>query len=179
VDAVGAPAGVGVILAPVGYYTDAAVCRRGHVATSVISAEKLSPKCARCGAVVITNCAPCGNRIRGRWIEPGVINMGQTYAPPPFCDQCGSPHPWAGREARIYELQNLLDEEQLGPAEELVVHEQLTALLNPELDEKEQLKRWKRIREAAPDFLLKTASQPIVVSLITGVARKELGLPPT
>ena len=59
------------------------------------------------------------------------------------------------------------------------MHEQLTALLNPELDEKEQLKRWKRIREAAPGFLLNTASQPIVVSLITGVARKELGLPPT
>jgi hypothetical protein len=58
------------------------------------------------------------------------------------------------------------------------VHEQLTALLNPELDEKEQLKRWKRIREAAPVLLLKTASQPIVVSLITGVARTELGLPP-
>jgi hypothetical protein len=115
--------------------------------------------------------------IRGYFRIPNTFYP-SNYSPPDFCHACGSAYPWAGRQARIYQLQNLLDEEQLDEADALVVREQLEALINPDLDEKEQVKRWKRIKEAAPDFMLKAASQPIVVSLITGVARKELGLPP-
>jgi len=83
-----------------------------------------------------------------------------------------------GPEARIYELQNRLDDEELDPATELLVREQLEALTNPDLDELEQVKRWQRIKNAAPDFLLKAATSPIVTSLVTAEAKKQLGLPP-
>ena len=83
-----------------------------------------------------------------------------------------------GPEARICELQNRLDDEELDPATELLVREQLEALTNPDLDELEQVKRWQRIKNAAPDFLLKAATSPIVTSLVTAEAKKQLGLPP-
>jgi hypothetical protein len=153
------------------------VCRRGHVATRIVS-EKPSDRCSHCGAPVLTACPQCGNRIRGVYITPGVINLGQTYTPPDFCDRCGSALPWAGRQARVYELQNLLDEEQLDSATELTVREQLEALTDPELDEAEQAKRWRRIKSAAPGFLEKAATQPIVMSLATAWIKKEAGLPP-
>jgi hypothetical protein len=130
---------------------------------------------------LLSTCASCGERIRGVLLTPGVINLGQTYTPPPFCDKCGSPHPWAGRQARIYELQNLLDEEGLDSATELAVREQLDALVDPDLDEREQAKRWKRIKSAVPGFLdlEKAATQPILTSLLTAWLKKEVGLPPT
>jgi hypothetical protein len=55
----------------------------------------------------------------------------------------------------------------------------LDALLDPDLDEQEQAKRWKRIKSAAPGFLEKTATQPIVTSLLTAWLKKEVGLLPT
>jgi hypothetical protein len=83
-----------------------------------------------------------------------------------------------GRKARVYELQNRLDDEELDSATELLVREQLEALTSPDLDEAEQLKRWQRIKSAAPDFLVKAATSPIVTSLVTAEAKKQLGLPP-
>lgn len=160
-------------------YTAAAVCRRGHVETTIISQrERVADRCAECGAVVLSACPSCGYRIKGVYFSPHVLSLGQTYTPPNFCDQCGSPYPWVGRQARIYELQNLLDEEHLDAATELTVREQLEALADPDLEEAEQLKRWKRVKSAAPDFLLKAATQPIVTSLVTAYAKNELGLPP-
>lgn len=98
---------------------------------------------------------------------------------PSFCDDCGSPFPWAGREAHIYQLQNLLDAENLDPADVLVVREQLQALMDGELGEAEQATRWQRVKAAAPGFLEKAATQPIVTSLLTAWVKKEIGLPPT
>jgi hypothetical protein len=37
---------------------------------------------------------------------------------------------------------------------------------------------WQRIKSAAPDFLLKAATSPIVTSLVTAEAKQQLGLPP-
>jgi hypothetical protein len=117
----------------------------------------------------------CNARIRGRYFTPNVISLGQTYSPPDFCDSCATPFPWAGRQARIYQLQNLLEEEQLETATELQVREQLDALLDPELDEKEQTRRWKRIKASAPGFLDRAAAQPIVETLITAAIKSQLG----
>jgi hypothetical protein len=114
--------------------------------------------------------------IHGYYQIPGVY-YSQTYTPPKFCHACGSPYPWAGRQERVYQLQNLLDEEHLDEADALMVREQLDALLNPDLDEKEQAKRWKRIATAAPGFLEKASTNPIVTSLLTVWLRKEIGLP--
>ena len=51
-------------------------------------------------------------------------------------DHCSAPFPWVSRQGRIYELMNLLEEEELDAATELDVREQLEALRNPKLDEK-------------------------------------------
>jgi hypothetical protein len=59
-----------------------------------------------------------------------------------------------------------------------LVREQLEALINPDLDEADQVKRWGRIKTAAPEFLLRAATNPIVTSLLTAEAKKQLGLPP-
>ena len=82
--------------------------------------------------------------------------------------------PWATRLARIYELQNMLDEEDLDEAARLTVSEQLTALQNPDLDEDEQVERWKRIRRLAPGLM--TSGQRIVESVATAAVKAQLGL---
>jgi hypothetical protein len=66
----------------------------------------------------------------------------------------------------------------LDAADELVVREQLQALLNPDLDEAEQAERWKRIAAKAPGFLEKSGVRQIFASLATAWIRKEIGLPP-
>jgi hypothetical protein len=160
-----------------GTYMNAAVCTRGHIASSDMSVKAPSPRCAECGAPVLTGCPQCNFRIQGYYHVPGVFG-GYEYDKPNFCDRCGAAFPWVGRKARIYELQNRLEEEHLDPATELIVREQLEALTDPDLDDAEQVKRWKRIKTAAPDFLLKAATSPIVTSLITAEAKKQVGLPP-
>lgn len=161
-----------------GEYMPAAVCRRGHVDVIDASLKAPSSHCSTCGAEVLTGCSSCGHRIRGRYRVPGVIGGG-SYSPPSFCDGCGSPFPWAGRKARVYQLQNLLDEEELDSAAELVVREQLQALLDPDLDDADQARRWKRVKAAAPGFLDRAATQPIVQSLLSAWLKQELHLPPT
>jgi hypothetical protein len=158
-------------------YKQAAICKRGHVETSNIERHAINPRCGECGAPILTRCPACNFRIRGYHLIPGVIHG--TYTKPDFCDKCGAAFPWVGRAARIYELQNRLDEEELDPANELLVREQLEALANPDLEEAEQVKRWQRIKTAAPDFLLRAATSPIVTSLVTAEAKKQLGLPPS
>ena len=160
-----------------GSYGPAAVCKRGHVETSDLTLHPPSPRCEECGARVLTACPACNSRIRGRYFVPGVIGVSK-YEKPNFCDSCGAAFPWVGRKARVYELQNRLDDEELDSATELLVREQLEALTSPDLDEAEQLKRWQRIKSAAPDFLVKAATSPIVTSLVTAEAKKQLGLPP-
>lgn len=116
--------------------------------------------------------------IRGSYIVPGVIGIGSEYTAPDFCADCGHPFPWASRQARIYELMNILDEERLDPAAELAVREQLEALVNPDLDDAEQETRWTRVRRLAPTLWEKSGVQAIVTSLVLAEARAKLGLPP-
>lgn len=98
------------------------------------------------------------------------------YSPPICCHNCGDPYPWAGRQARIYELQNRHDDQELDPADELVAREQLDALLDPDLDEEEQAKRWKRIATKAPGFLHKAGVERIVASPTISSLRRCAGL---
>lgn len=133
------------------YYTEAAVCRRGHVATGNTEENEVPARCSKCGAQVVTLCGSCGSRIRGWHVVPGVIG-GAPYKPPDFCDNCGSPHPWANRQARLWELENLLDDEEISDADRLTIREQIEALQNPDLGDEEQAERWTRIRKAAGAF---------------------------
>jgi hypothetical protein len=97
------------------------------------------------------------------------------YTPGQFCHQCGSPYPWANRQARLYELENILQEDDtLTDADRLTLREQIEALMNPDLDETEEAERWKRLKKVAPTLL--DAGRAIVVSVASAYAQKQLGI---
>ncbi len=114
--------------------------------------------------------------IRGHYLVEGVIGFSSDYEPPQFCADCGTPFPWVGRQGRIYELMNRLDEEQLDAATELAVREQLEALTSHDLDEDEELRRWERIRKLAPEFWAKAGAQTILTTVVTAVLKDRLGV---
>jgi hypothetical protein len=108
-------------------YRPAAICRRGHVASTDIqlSPQLASSMCGTCGAEILRACPECNNMIRGRYYVPAVIGVGYEYSPPDFCEDCGAPFPWLSRQGRIYLLENMLDEEAIDGASRLEVQEQL------------------------------------------------------
>ena len=156
-----------------GEYRPAAICRRGHVYSEDLTLTPSAGRCSTCGAKIITACSSCNSIIRGYYHVPGVADFGSDYKPPDFCHDCGQPHSWASRQARIWELQNLLDEEDLGEAERLTVSEQLDALLDPDLSEEEQVERWGRVRKMAPGLM--SSGQKIVESVMTAAIKAQLG----
>jgi hypothetical protein len=147
----------------------AAVCRRGHLQTNDISHDGYGKRCPSCGTEVIVKCDGCQERISTTWVGGHGHDKHKVAD---FCDNCGAAHPWVGRQGRIYELQNRLDAEDLDPADQLVVREQLEALLNADLDDDEQEKRWARVKRLAPK--LWESSQPILDALITSAIRSSL-----
>lgn len=157
-------------------YSRAAVCKRGHVLTRDISRISPGKRCTECGAAVLTGCPACNAPLQGELEVPGVVAVGFQYSPPDFCHDCGSPFPWVGRQGRIYELENLLDAEDLDPADELAVREHLRALASEGLDEAEQTRRWKRVKKLAPGLLQKGGAQRIFESVATAAIRQQLGL---
>lgn len=157
-----------------GQYMDGAVCRRGHPNSSDLRYKAASQRCAECGATVLTTCEHCDGRLRGDYDAPGVLLSVSSYEPPDFCDLCGGPHPWASRPARLYELENILDEQQLNPADRLSVHEQLEGLRSEDLSEAEQEERWSRLKKLAPGMV--EAGGRIIESLVSTAIRTQLGI---
>jgi hypothetical protein len=157
-----------------GYYGQAAICRRGHIQTRNVEYGKYEQRCPTCGAPVLLNCLACNFRIRGTYEIPGVVVSGDRYKKPDFCDQCGEPHPWAGRQARIYQMHNLLDEGGLSSADELVVREQLEALLEEDLPAEEQVRRWKRVKNVAPAVFDSEPFQRILGTVTEAVIKSQL-----
>jgi hypothetical protein len=84
------------------------------------------------------------------------------------------PHPWAGRQALIYQLQNLLDDEPVSKADELIVRENLKALLNADLPEDDQERRWQKVVRLAPGLM--KSGREILVSVVTEATMQVLGL---
>lgn len=157
-------------------YRPAAICRRGHVQTQDLTHAEVGDRCPTCGAKVLTACPACGTRIRGYYDVPGVIDLATEYKPPRFCDACGKPFPWLDRQGRIFELENMLDDEDLDEAAELAVHEQLTALANPDLDEDDERKHWERVRRLAPGLWDKSGARAIIETVVSAGVRAQLGI---
>lgn len=135
-----------------------------------MSAEgRPEPRCPICGAAILFECPSCKFRLRGEELTGGI-----EYQRPEFCDRCGSRHQWAGRQALLYELENLLDEQQLDPADRLTVHEQLDALRRPDVSEQEQGERWARIKRLAPGLV--DAGGRILESVASAAIRGQMGL---
>lgn len=143
---------------------------------------KLRPpgRCPDCGAGILTACRHCGLRIRGtsrsRVLRPG-LNLSPDYSPPSFCDGCGDPYPWASRQARIFQLENLLDEEDIDEAARLVVTEHLRQLqeLAPDDDPEREQRLWKSVRRHAPG-LFAGAGRQILTTVIDLTTRRAIGM---
>lgn len=100
-----------------GTYTTARICLNGHLIST--SSNTTGPKvfCTKCGSSTTTQCENCGAPIHGTYQVPGVISIGEKYAIPAYCYNCGSPYPWTKTaletaEAIIHE-DELLNEEQM------------------------------------------------------------------
>lgn len=161
----------------VGTYRPAAVCKRGHLITDDITRHpEVGKRCTKCGAPVLVACPECNARIRGEYHVEGVAILGGKAAPPPnFCDDCGAAFPWVNRQGRIYELQNRIDDEDLDPASELIVREQLEALLDSDIADEEAARRWGKIKELAPGLWEKSGARTIIESLATAYIRAHVG----
>ncbi len=133
--------------------------------------DEVPAHCDTCGARVLSSCEQCGHRLKGR-----PVGVSMPVASPDFCDNCGAPHPWLSRQGRIYLLQGLLDDEQLDPATELEVREQLEELTSPELDEDEQRVGWERIRKLAPAFWESSGVRTVLESVVSAGIKASLGL---
>lgn len=154
-------------------FTDAIVCRRGHVYSSDAARAHPAERCPECGAKLLESCDNCGTKIRGELEVPGVVSFTE-FEPNDFCHNCGTPFSWAGRQARIYQLQNLLDEEDLDEATRLAVAEELEALATTPQDQEEEARRWKRIQQMAPGLM--QSGQKIIETVVTAAIKAQLGL---
>jgi hypothetical protein len=119
-----------------------------RLSTSARALQGRSPIQSGCGRElpevccdVLTACPNCDLRIRGDYFLPGVIGV-STASRPSFCDECGSAFPWATREERIFELENLLDEEDIEEADRVVIQDELRRLGNAVLTEKDERQAW-------------------------------------
>jgi hypothetical protein len=131
------------------------------------------PYCRRCGAPVRVACRNCKAIIPG----PRKGAPVGTYKAPTFCQACSAPFPWLDRQGLVHLLGNRLLTEDLDPADRLAISEQLQALADPELDEKEQLRRWRRIADAIPEFWTESGIREVVVQLASRWVRSMLGMP--
>lgn len=156
-----------------GEYLVATVCGRGHTYSDGHGRLPPAERCAECGAKLLTECPGCKVHIRGWYVDPGR-GLAFPYSPPDFCFNCGGPFPWANRQARIYELQNLLDREELDDADRLIASELLASLQDPELAEDEQVEKWRRLKKIAPGLM--ASGQRIIESVVTGVVKAKLGM---
>lgn len=158
-----------------GTYTEAAICRRGHVEAVDIRLQPIPSNCATCGSKVLRACTSCGASIRGR-LETADTQWlpGAEFKPGDFCHNCGQPQPWASRDARIYELENILDGQQVDESTRLLVREQLEALRDSDLSEEQQAERWTRIKRLTPHLV--EAGGDIIKSIVSGTIKSQLGL---
>jgi hypothetical protein len=133
--------------------------------------------CPTCGSYVIARCPNCRIRIRGDLHVPG-LTVFDEYRPSAFCDGCGEPYAWATRQDRIYQLENLLDEEDIDDSTKLLVREDLERLrtAGAGLDDEAQLAIGGRIKNRAPG-LLSGAAWNIGQGLLGAYLRQKLGLP--
>jgi hypothetical protein len=165
-----------------GGYRAATVCRRGHPQSSGLTkypAGELG-RCPDCGANVLVACPRCGFRIRGgndSTVSPPGHELSPGYSPPNFCDGCGAPHPWAPRQARLCELENLLDEEDIDEADRLVVTDHLRRRqsLDPDEDLEQERRLWSAVKRRAPG-LFAGSGKRILDTLIDHATRRALGM---
>jgi hypothetical protein len=154
----------------------ALVCTRGHPVRYAVEGQPSGPLgfCQKCGAPIIGSCPSCGARVRGIDIIPGVFSAAE-YEPPKFCEGCGEPLPWAGRQERFYQLENILDQQGIDETDRLLVQDDLRRLqVSSEMPEDKQVEIWRRIRARAPGVLV-DAGLKIAETLMTAAIKAKVG----
>jgi hypothetical protein len=144
------------------------------ITDDMILMPEVGERCTKCGAEVLTACPRCDFRIRGDYFVEGFFG-GEEAPRPNFCDKCGEAFPWVDRQGRIYELQNRLDDEHLDPADELLVREQLEALMSADIDDEEAVRRWRKIKDLAPGLWEKSGARRIIESVASAYIRSQIG----
>ena len=88
----------------------ALICVNGHVINdrSASQHEHNTPRCDKCGAETITECAKCKTKIRGYYHVPGVVSLMGPGPAPAFCPHCGTGYPWT--ESRLSAARELVRE---------------------------------------------------------------------
>ena len=164
-----------------GYYNGSAICLRGHVETNHLSptrdSDDINKRCAKCGALVFVACPSCNFRIRGAFHSiAGFTKSVETC--PSFCDQCGKAFAWASREERIFELENLLFEnEELEESHKDQIRANMEHLKNMDLALREQEKRWLNVvRITGKTVLTNPRILDLITSLTDAAMRAQMGL---
>jgi hypothetical protein len=159
------------------YFQAALICRRGHVLDSSLNPQELEnlshKKCSTCGATCLKACPKCNFRIKGRFYVPQVVSF-RDFEPHSFCDNCGSAHPWASQQDRIWELQNILDEEELSESDRTAIAFQLDKISSGILDVDDESKAWKKIKNSLGSVFDKDRVQNLIFDLVGSVIKNEL-----
>lgn len=157
-----------------GYYTNAAICKNGHVDTSDTSSGISGKFCKTCGAEIINKCPQCGVEIQGDYRVTGIAMIGFSYTPPSYCHNCSKPYPWT--EARIEAAKMLIEDmEELSEEEKRKMSESIDKIITDTPYTEVSANRIKR-------GLLKIGKEgasmlrDILVNIATEAAKKHLGL---
>jgi hypothetical protein len=167
----------------------AAVCMRGHMIddhvvdpvnrqallsddpySGAIDTTTVPKHCGTCGAPVTLACLECNAPLPGTF-----SNVAGALADAlPFCENCGTAHPWATREQRIGHLFNLIDFTELDAAERLAVTEAIAVLSEPEADEKDprRVTAGQTLKRLAPGVW--NTAQPVIVSVLSAWAQSQI-----
>ncbi len=152
-----------------------AVCRRGHIADYFLTAESAygsteTAFCNECGAPILTQCPDCQSPLWGG--ERGSI---PPRGPGHFCSRCGGPFPWADRQAIVYRLENLLEEDSgLDAHDRLELKEKIAMLIANDSSEKNRLAAGQFIMKIVPKAW--TVAEPVLRAVLTATTLRELGL---
>jgi hypothetical protein len=150
-----------------GDWHEALVCRRGHVLDPAVRPAEsidLEQSCTECGAAVLVGCTNRALRIRG---VTGTVVSWDTYKPPGFCDGCGGAHPWATREQRIYELENILDQGEIEDADRLFLHARLADLRAQDGSNAKEERLWGSVAQRGKALVSNPAAQNIISGLVS------------
>jgi hypothetical protein len=124
---------------------------------------------------VLVACPICERRIRGDHTVSGSL-IDAPGERPSFCDGCGSAFPWATREERIFELENLLDAEDIDEADRVVIGDHLQRLRVAGMSEKEERALWVGVKARAGKALSSGPVQRVVEGLVSAAIRNQLGI---
>lgn len=160
------------------YYQASAICVRGHQFSTRLDPKELAStpsKCTTCGKEILVKCPNCNLRIQGHETGNGYYDYAEIPNPG-FCDGCGNAFPWVTRLERIYELENLLDSDDIDPADKIVIGEQLAKLQKPDVSTEDQTKILQVIKEKTGKALLTPAVKNILEGIVSKVIRDSIGI---